>query len=61
MRILLSSIDRRSVCLSIVGLAGDLVLSQSRSTPEQTPTEEEFVIINGWVLTRDDVTKATPF
>jgi hypothetical protein len=43
-------IDRRFFCRSIAGLAVNVVLAKLPSGIEQ-----EFLIVNGWVLTREDM------
>jgi hypothetical protein len=51
--------NRRRVCCSIVGLAINGVLANLPLGTEQKPQMaglgQEFVIVNGWVLTREDV------
>jgi hypothetical protein len=52
-------INRRCVFCSIAGLAIDVVLAKLPFGIEQkskmASADQEFVIINGWVLTREDI------
>jgi hypothetical protein len=51
--------DRRYFCCSIVGLAVNTGLAKLPFGVEQVSkmaaANREFVIVNGWVLTREDV------
>jgi hypothetical protein len=52
-------IDRRCFCCSIAGLAVNVVLAKLPSGIEQrskmATADQEFLIVNGWVLTREDM------
>ena len=49
-------IDRRRLFGSIAGLAASLLLGRMPFWKSEVPVgDEDFVIINGWVLTRADV------
>jgi hypothetical protein len=51
--------DRRYFCCSIAGLAVNIGLGKLLFGVEQVSkvaaANQEFVIVNGWVLTREDV------
>ncbi len=53
------NMGRRCFCCSIAGLAVNVVLAKLPSGVEQrskmAAPNQEFLIINGWVLTREDV------
>jgi hypothetical protein len=53
------TIGRRSFCCSIVGLAVGVVVAKLPFEIEQSSkistAEQEFAIVNGWVLTREDL------
>ena len=51
-------IDRRCFCFSIAGFAGvaaQLPFGIIRKS-QMVPAAHEYLIVNGWVLTREDVT-----
>jgi hypothetical protein len=53
-----TEIDRRSVCCSIAGSALNAVLAKPSFGNKrwlEMPTTDQFVIVNGWVLTREDI------
>jgi hypothetical protein len=58
-------IDRRCFC-SIAGLAVNVVLANApfggKKRSKMVAGNQEFLIVNGWVLTREDLagTKMTP-
>lgn len=56
-------IDRRTLCGSIIGLIGSLQFENLKPGVAKVlfHDQEEFLIVNGWVLTRKDVvgSKAT--
>lgn len=55
------AIDRRNFCSSIFGLAGSLLFGSSAfRTPKTSPADHDFVVVNGWVLTREDVASSKP-
>jgi hypothetical protein len=47
-------IDRRCICCSIVGLGLNVALAKLPFGFEHGSTDQEFRIVNGWVLTRED-------
>jgi len=53
-------LDRRGFCSSIVGWAVSIVVAKVSFGAEPSlivaSADEEFVFVNGWVLTREDVT-----
>jgi hypothetical protein len=52
------NMGRRCFCSSIAGLAVNVVLAKLPFGVEQSKMgapNQEFLIINGWVLTREDV------
>ena len=55
MRILSTAVDRRSVCGAIVGIGVTGVLEGIPFRTVLGLTGQEFLIVNGWVLTREDV------
>ena len=59
MRSYSAMIDRRCFCCSIGGLAGEVVASQLPAgitrKSRMAPAAQEFLMVNGWVLTREDV------
>jgi hypothetical protein len=52
-------IDRRHFFCSIAGLAVNVVVAKRQfgidRTSKMAIADQEFLIINGWVLTRDDM------
>jgi hypothetical protein len=52
-------IDRRCLCCSIAGLAVNVVLAKlpfgGKQSSKMAAANQEFLIVNGWVLTREDV------
>ena len=56
-----AAIDRRFFCRSILGLGGSLLFgSLAFWMPRISPADRDFVIVNGWVLTRKDVASSKP-
>jgi len=55
-------LDRRRFCWSITGLAANVALARLPFGIEKWPKiaalDQEFLIVNGWVLTRKDVATA---
>ena len=51
--------DRRYFCYSVAGLAIKVAFAKlpfsSEAELETAAPDQQFVIVNGWVLTRDDV------
>jgi hypothetical protein len=66
MRNYFAIIDRRHFCCSTAGLAVNFFLAKLplgiKQRPEMAPANQEFVIVKGWVLTREDlaVSEMTP-
>ena len=59
--ILASVIDRRGFCSSIFGLGGSVLFGHlAFSVSKSSFADEDFVIVNGWVLTREDVASSKP-
>jgi hypothetical protein len=54
-----SLFDRRYFCYSIAGLAVNVVLAKlpfgTGPRLKMAAADQEFLIINGWVLTREDM------
>ena len=59
MRHLLTMIDRRYFCYSLATVASNVLVAKlafgARKRLKMTTGEQEFLIVNGWVLTREDV------
>ena len=51
-----AAIDRRVFCRSIFGLGGSLLFGGLAFwMPKISSADQDFVIVNGWVLTREDL------
>lgn len=54
-----ATVDRRRVCCSIAGLTLNAVLAklpfESKQGLKMAAADQMFVIVNGWVLTREDI------
>jgi hypothetical protein len=51
--------SRRAFCGSTAALVASAALPSSSSAAPLKGTDSEFVIVNGWVLTRADLAGAT--
>lgn len=52
------AVDRRWFCRAIVGVFASLTGLKASVALASAGLESEFVVINGWVLTRQDITDA---
>ena len=59
MRNYFATVDRRRVCWSIAGLTLNAVLAklpfEGKQELKMAAEDQMFVIVNGWVLTREDI------
>jgi len=56
-----SVINRRGFCSSIVGLVGSMLFGHlAFFMPKSSSADQDFLIVNGWVLTREDVASSKP-
>jgi hypothetical protein len=56
-----AAVDRRVFCRSIFGLGGSLLFGGLAFwMPKISSADHDFVIVNGWVLTRKDVASSKP-
>ena len=52
------TVDRRKLCYSIIGLALNVTMASlpfGRQRLKMATADQEFLIINGWILTREDL------